>query len=85
MEWRFGRGSEDIKECQEKCLKNFSCNANSLVSGISCMIWSGDLVDFHHFPQSQWSCISWTCTQLLFFPHLKGKKQSNRACASFKY
>ncbi|KAA8515414.1 hypothetical protein F0562_018975 [Nyssa sinensis] len=44
-------GSEDLEECEEKCLKNCSCNAYAFVSGISCMIWSGDLVDVHHFAE----------------------------------
>ncbi|KAL2497225.1 G-type lectin S-receptor-like serine/threonine-protein kinase [Abeliophyllum distichum] len=42
-------GSEDIEECENKCLQNCSCTAYAFVSGINCMIWSGELVDIEQF------------------------------------
>lgn len=42
-------GSRD--ECENGCLSNCSCNAYAYVSGIGCLIWSGDLVDVEQFEQ----------------------------------
>ncbi|KAM7525163.1 hypothetical protein LguiA_015065 [Lonicera macranthoides] len=42
-------GSEDLEDCKTKCLRNCSCTAYACVSGINCMIWSGDLVDVEQF------------------------------------
>ncbi|KAG5561450.1 hypothetical protein RHGRI_004481 [Rhododendron griersonianum] len=40
---------EKIDECRQNCLKNCSCHAYAFVSGINCMVWSGDLVDMQRF------------------------------------
>ncbi|XP_059660416.1 G-type lectin S-receptor-like serine/threonine-protein kinase B120 [Cornus florida] len=42
-------GSDDINACRDMCLNNCSCKAYAYVSGISCMMWSGDLVDLQQF------------------------------------
>ncbi|KAM7466013.1 hypothetical protein LguiB_013575 [Lonicera macranthoides] len=42
-------GSKDLEDCKTKCLRNCSCTACACVSGINCMIWSGDLVDVEQF------------------------------------
>ncbi|KAL3519609.1 hypothetical protein ACH5RR_017758 [Cinchona calisaya] len=42
-------GSENVKDCESKCLRNCSCIAFAFVSGINCMIWNNDLVDIQHF------------------------------------
>ncbi|KAL3522130.1 hypothetical protein ACH5RR_014964 [Cinchona calisaya] len=42
-------GSEDVEDCENKCLQNCSCIAFSFVSAINCMIWSNDLFDIQHF------------------------------------
>lgn len=42
---------QNIDECQSKCLDNCSCIAYAFVSGISCMTWSGDLVDMQQFKE----------------------------------
>ncbi|CAI9755133.1 unnamed protein product [Fraxinus pennsylvanica] len=42
-------GSEDVKQCENKCLENCSCTAYAFVSGINCMIWSRELVDIEQF------------------------------------
>ncbi|CAK9138694.1 unnamed protein product [Ilex paraguariensis] len=48
----FMDGSEsNNEECEEKCLRNCSCNAYAFVSGINCMLWSGDLVDIQSFDE----------------------------------
>ncbi|CAD5328609.1 unnamed protein product [Arabidopsis thaliana] len=39
----------DPEDCRERCLRNCSCNAYSLVGGIGCMIWNQDLVDLQQF------------------------------------
>ncbi|CAE6184734.1 unnamed protein product [Arabidopsis arenosa] len=39
----------DPADCRERCLRNCSCNAYSLVGGIGCMIWNQDLVDLQQF------------------------------------
>ncbi|CAA3019104.1 G-type lectin S-receptor-like serine threonine-kinase B120 [Olea europaea subsp. europaea] len=44
-------GSEDIKQCENKCLENCSCTAYAFVSGINCMIWSRELVDIEQFAE----------------------------------
>lgn len=43
--------ADNIGRCRDECLKNCSCNAYTFVSGIGCMIWSGDLVDMEHFKE----------------------------------
>lgn len=43
--------AENSKDCEDECLKNCSCNAYAFVSGINCMIWSGDLTDIQHFTE----------------------------------
>ncbi|KAK9268881.1 hypothetical protein L1049_000646 [Liquidambar formosana] len=40
---------KDRKECEDKCMKNCSCNAYAFDGEIGCMIWNGDLVDVQHF------------------------------------
>lgn len=46
--------SMELKECEDKCLKNCSCtaytNADIRDSGSGCVMWFGDLVDIRHFP-----------------------------------
>ncbi|XP_042031159.1 uncharacterized protein LOC121777885 [Salvia splendens] len=42
-------GLESAKECQRRCLHNCSCIGYAFVSGINCMIWTGDLVDVERF------------------------------------
>lgn len=42
-------GLENAKECQHLCLQNCSCTAYAFVSGINCMIWTGDLLDVEQF------------------------------------
>lgn len=44
-------GIEDLDECKSKCLDDCSCTAYAFVSGIYCMIWSGDLVDMQQFKE----------------------------------
>ncbi|XP_042520161.1 putative G-type lectin S-receptor-like serine/threonine-protein kinase At1g61610 isoform X2 [Macadamia integrifolia] len=41
-----------IGECKDECLRNCSCRAYAYVSGIGCMIWSGDLVDVQQFQEA---------------------------------
>ncbi|KAA8519922.1 hypothetical protein F0562_014168 [Nyssa sinensis] len=43
--------AENIKECEDECFKNCSCNAYAFVDGIQCLIWSGDLVDVEQFAE----------------------------------
>ncbi|KAH7857965.1 hypothetical protein Vadar_018405 [Vaccinium darrowii] len=40
---------EKIDECAQNCSRNCSCRAYAFVSGINCMVWSGDLVDMQRF------------------------------------
>ncbi|KAJ8534916.1 hypothetical protein K7X08_016644 [Anisodus acutangulus] len=42
---------QNIDECKSKCLENCSCTAYAFVSGINCMLWSGDLVDLQQFKE----------------------------------
>lgn len=42
---------QNIHECQSKCLDNCSCIAYAFVSGINCLIWSGNLVDMQQFKE----------------------------------
>ena len=46
--------SLSMKECEQKCLRNFSCmayaSANESEGGIGCLTWQGDLVDTRTFP-----------------------------------
>ncbi|KAK3188220.1 hypothetical protein Dsin_027781 [Dipteronia sinensis] len=37
------------ESCEERCLQNCSCTAYSEITGIGCMIWSGNLVDVQEF------------------------------------
>ncbi|GMJ14645.1 hypothetical protein like AT4G21390 [Hibiscus trionum] len=39
--------------CKRHCLQNCSCTAYAFISGILCMIWTGDLVDMQHFHQGE--------------------------------
>ncbi|KAA8515407.1 hypothetical protein F0562_018982 [Nyssa sinensis] len=41
--------AENTNECEDECLNNCSCNAYTFVSGMGCMIWSGDLIDIEQF------------------------------------
>ncbi|TMW86377.1 hypothetical protein EJD97_021479 [Solanum chilense] len=41
----------NIDECRSMCLENCSCTAYAFVSGIDCMMWSGDLVDMQQFQE----------------------------------
>ena len=45
--------SLSMKECEQKCLRNFSCmafaSANENEGGIGCLTWQGDLVDTRTF------------------------------------
>ncbi|XP_057463471.1 G-type lectin S-receptor-like serine/threonine-protein kinase B120 isoform X1 [Actinidia eriantha] len=41
--------AQNSDDCEENCSKNCSCHAYAFASGINCMVWSGDLVDIHHF------------------------------------
>ncbi|XP_009607303.1 G-type lectin S-receptor-like serine/threonine-protein kinase B120 [Nicotiana tomentosiformis] len=43
--------AENIDECKSKCLENCSSTAYAFVTGIYCMIWSGDLVDLQQFKE----------------------------------
>ena len=43
--------ADNSNECKGECLRNCSCNAYTFVTGIGCMIWSGDLVDVEHFAE----------------------------------
>ncbi|KAK8503268.1 hypothetical protein V6N12_034666 [Hibiscus sabdariffa] len=43
-------GSPDT--CKQGCLENCSCTAYAFISGIRCMMWTGDLVDVEHIEQS---------------------------------
>ncbi|KAI3829326.1 hypothetical protein L1987_03446 [Smallanthus sonchifolius] len=36
-------------DCERGCLQNCSCNAYAFLSGVGCLIWSGDLVDVEEF------------------------------------
>ncbi|XP_049356485.1 G-type lectin S-receptor-like serine/threonine-protein kinase B120 [Solanum verrucosum] len=42
---------QNIDECRSMCLENCSCTAYAFVSGINCMMWSGDLVDMQQFQE----------------------------------
>ncbi|XP_042520163.1 putative G-type lectin S-receptor-like serine/threonine-protein kinase At1g61610 isoform X4 [Macadamia integrifolia] len=42
-------GNNGLGECKDECLRNCSCNAYAYISGIDCIIWSGDLVDVQQF------------------------------------
>lgn len=35
----------NLRDCQDQCTNNCSCNAYAYVSGIGCMVWTGELVD----------------------------------------
>ncbi|KAK4858813.1 hypothetical protein QYF36_022465 [Acer negundo] len=37
------------ESCEERCLQNCSCTAYAEITGIGCMIWSGNLVDVQEF------------------------------------
>ncbi|KAK8675399.1 hypothetical protein V6N13_033466 [Hibiscus sabdariffa] len=39
----------DLDACRRHCLENCSCTAYAFITGIQCMIWTGDLVDMQHF------------------------------------
>ncbi|KAL4368385.1 hypothetical protein GQ457_05G029750 [Hibiscus cannabinus] len=39
----------DLDACRRHCLENGSCTAYAFITGIQCMIWTGDLVDMQHF------------------------------------
>ncbi|KAK8575297.1 hypothetical protein V6N12_062972 [Hibiscus sabdariffa] len=39
----------DLDACRRHCLENCSCTAYAFITGIRCMIWTGDLVDMQHF------------------------------------
>ncbi|GAB2298751.1 hypothetical protein Dimus_032827 [Dionaea muscipula] len=41
--------SEDSEGCQNGCLDNCSCVAYAYVSGIGCLVWTGDLIDIQQF------------------------------------
>ncbi|KAE8689835.1 B120-like protein [Hibiscus syriacus] len=44
--------ARSLDACKRSCLGNCSCTAYAFVSGIGCMIWTGDLVDVQHIEQS---------------------------------
>ncbi|CAH2078374.1 unnamed protein product [Thlaspi arvense] len=39
----------DPEDCKDRCLRNCSCAAFTVVNGIGCMIWNQDLVDLQQF------------------------------------
>ncbi|PSS24735.1 G-type lectin S-receptor-like serine/threonine-protein kinase precursor, partial [Actinidia chinensis var. chinensis] len=41
--------AENSEDCEENCSKNCSCLAYAFVSGVNCLVWSGDLTDIQHF------------------------------------
>ncbi|XVE51221.1 hypothetical protein DITRI_Ditri02bG0022500 [Diplodiscus trichospermus] len=43
----------NLDACRRSCLENCLCSAYAFVSGIGCMVWTGDLVDMQHFEQSR--------------------------------
>ncbi|XP_022716019.1 G-type lectin S-receptor-like serine/threonine-protein kinase B120 [Durio zibethinus] len=43
--------ARNLEACRRSCLVNCSCNAYAFISGIGCMIWTGDLVDIQHLEQ----------------------------------
>ncbi|KAL5731119.1 non-specific serine/threonine protein kinase [Ranunculus cassubicifolius] len=45
-------GGGDLEECMQQCLMNCSCTAYSYVSGRSCMLWHGSLIDMNKFPSA---------------------------------
>ncbi|XP_055961314.1 G-type lectin S-receptor-like serine/threonine-protein kinase SD1-29 isoform X2 [Mercurialis annua] len=40
----------DINECHQQCFNNCSCSGYAFVSGIGCLVWTGNLVDMHELP-----------------------------------
>ncbi|XP_039053838.1 G-type lectin S-receptor-like serine/threonine-protein kinase B120 [Hibiscus syriacus] len=44
--------ARSLDACKRSCLGNCSCTAYTFVSGIGCMIWTGDLVDVQYIEQS---------------------------------
>ncbi|GLT45650.1 hypothetical protein SLA2020_194660 [Shorea laevis] len=39
----------DVNECGQWCLNNYSCKAYAYVMGIGCLLWSEDLIDMQEF------------------------------------
>ncbi|MBA0626766.1 hypothetical protein Godav_004371 [Gossypium davidsonii] len=44
---------ENTEACGKRCLENCQCKAYAFVTGIRCMVWTGDLIDMQHFQQFQ--------------------------------
>nr|XP_018686510.1 PREDICTED: G-type lectin S-receptor-like serine/threonine-protein kinase B120 [Musa acuminata subsp. malaccensis] len=47
-DWNTDVGA-DSSECQDRCLRNCSCTAYAVVTGIGCLIWGVDLLDIQVF------------------------------------